>query len=444
LPRLDEVGLDWRAVAFVAVLTGVTTLLIGALPALVGARAGSTPLRDGVRTTSAGRRTRRTLVVAQVAASVALVVCAGLLLRSFTRLQAVEPGFDARDAVTFRLSLPGAKYSEEAQAIQFWESLLARVRALPGVEAAGASTVIGLEGQGWTGDLFVDGRPDFHARQLRHKDVTPGYFAAMGLPIILGRDVADSDTAAAPAVAVVNQAFVQAYFSDEDPIGRRISYSYDPQRRAWRTIVGVVADEKQDSLAEPVAPEVYESHRQNATSGMTLVVRASVPAPSLVPSLRAEVSALDAGLALYDVRTLDDVVAASVARERFTTWLVALFAALALTIAAIGVYGVVAYSVSRRTREIGVRMALGADRAGVLWLVFRETLLLVGLGLAGGFVVAALAARAIRSMLFQTSPADAVTYASVMIVLGGVAILASYLPARRAVAVDPATALRCE
>jgi ABC-type antimicrobial peptide transport system permease subunit len=189
---------------------------------------------------------------------------------------------------------------------------------------------------------------------------------------------------------------------------------------------------------------VYESHRQNPTAGMTTVVRASAPAASIVPLLRAEVRTLDAGLALYDVRTLDEVVAASVARERFTTWLVALFAALALTIAAIGVYGVVAYSVSRRTREIGVRMALGADRAGVLWLVFRESLLLVGGGLAGGFVAAALAARAIRSLLFQTSPADAVTYGAVTVVLGVVALLASYLPARRAVAVDPATALRCE
>jgi putative ABC transport system permease protein len=444
LPRLTEVVLDWRVVAFVLGLTAAATLLIGALPALAGARAGSSPLRDGARTTSAGRRTRRALVVAQIAASVALVVCAGLLLRSFMRLQAVEPGFHTEGVVTFRVSLTGVKYSDDAPVIQFWESLLARIRALPGVQAAGASTVIGLEGQGWTGDLFVDGRPDFHARQLRHKDVTPGYFAAMGLPVLRGRDVADSDTAGAPPVAVVNQSFVQAYFANEDPIGRRISYSYNPQQRAWRTIVGVVADEKQDSLAKPVAPEVYESHRQNPTSGMTVVVRASAQAASVVPSLRAEVRALDAGLALFDVRTLDEVVAASVARERFTAWLVTLFAALALTIAAIGVYGVVAYSVSRRTREIGVRMALGADRAGVLWLVFRETLLLVGVGLAGGFVAAGLAARAIRSLLFQTSAADAVTYASVAIVLGVVALLASYLPARRAVAVDPATALRCE
>ena len=444
LPRLDEVSLDWRALAFVASITALTTLFIGALPAWVGAHASSTALRDGVRTTGGGSLTRRVLVVTQVAASVALLVCAGLLLRSFERLNSVPPGFDPNGVVAFQLTLPGVKYSEEPQVVAFWEALLPRLRALPGVSAAGAATVIGLEGRGWTGDLFVEGRPGFQGRELGHKDITPGYFAAMGLRIVRGRDLADTDITGAPPVAVVNDAFVRAYFADEDPIGKRISYARVQTPDTWRTIVGIVSDEKQESLATAVYPQVYESHRQNAASGMTIVVRSSLPETSLMPALRQEVRSLDAGLAVFNVRTLQDVVATSVARERFTAALVALFAGLALAIASIGVYGVIAYSVSRRTREIGVRVALGAERRGVLWLVTRETLALVGAGMLGGFAAAAVMANAIRGMLFQVSPADPLTYLAVIAVLAGVALAATYVPARRALAVDPMTALRSE
>jgi predicted permease len=444
LPRLDEVALDWPVLAFVVGTTAVTALLIGVLPAWTGARASAAALRDGARTTGAGGAVRRALVISQVAASVALVVCAGLLLRSFERLQSVPPGFDPEGVVTFQLTLPGATYADEGKVIQFWEALLSSVRTLPGVQSAGASTVLGLEGRGWTGDLFIDGRPGFQGRQLGHKDVTPGYFAAMGLRILRGRDVADTDTTAAPAAVVVNDAYVQAYFPGEDPLGRRISYSRSAPSEAWRTIVGVVSNEKQDGLAAAVHPQVYESHRQNPTTGMTVVVRAAAPEAALVPSLRQQVRAIDPGLAIYGVRTLRDVVATSVARERFTAGLVALFAGLALAIAAIGVYGVIAASVSRRTREIGVRVALGADRRGVLWLVTRETLALVGAGMAAGFGAAAAAASAIRGMLFQISPADPLTYALVVAILGVVALAATYLPARRALAVDPMAALRCE
>ena len=444
LPRLDEVALDWRALGFVAVITALTTLLIGVLPAWTGARASAAALRDGVRTTGAGGLTRRVLVISQVAASVALLVCAGLLLRSFERLNSVPPGFDPNGVVAFQLTLPGATYDEGYKAIAFWESLLGRVRSLPGVNAAGAATVIGLEGRGWTGDLFIDGRPDFHGRELGHKDVTPGYFAAMGLSVVRGRDLGDTDTPGAPAVAVVNEAFVRAYFTGEDPIGKRISYAQKRGADSWRTIVGIVSDEKQEGLAKAVYPQVYESHRQNVATGMTIVVRTGVPETSLVAALRQEVRSMDSGLAIFNVRTLKDVVATSVARERFTAGLVALFAALALAIASIGVYGVIAYSVSRRTREIGVRVALGAERFGVIWLVTRETLALVGAGMLGGFAAAAAMAYAIRGMLFQVSPADPLTYAAVVVVLGGVAVAATYVPARRALAVDPMTALRCE
>ena len=448
MPRLEEVSLDGRVVLFVAAVTGVTALLFGLAPAWQAARADVAALRDGTRTTGGGALMRRLLVIGQVAASVALVACAGLLLRSFERLQSVPPGFDPEHAVSFRVNLPGAKYGEDPKAIAFFEQFIARLRAMPGVAAAGGSTVIGLAGQGWTGDLFVDGRPGFWGRELRHKTITPGYFAAMGLPLLRGRDLADADTATAQPVVVVNEALVRSYFEDEDPLGKRIFFGKPrPGRPAppLYTIVGVVRDEKQNGLGDRVAPEVYDTYAQSATLGMTIVVRSeTLPAASLVPAARHELATLDNGLAMFDVKTLRDVVSESVARQRFTTWIVAVFAGLALLIAAVGVYGVVSYSVSGRTREIGVRLALGATRGNVVGLVLAETFSLVGLGTAGGLVLCIFASRAIRTLLFETAPTDLVTYATVVGVLAGVGLIASLVPVRRAISVDPNVALRYE
>ncbi|MGE5814433.1 MAG: ABC transporter permease [Acidobacteriota bacterium] len=444
IPRVDEVALDGRVLVFVAALTTLTALLFGLLPAIHSARPEGSWLRDTSTTKTGGTTIRRALVVGQVAASVALVVCAGLLLRSFARLQAVPSGLDPHGVLTFTVALPSATYDEEPKQVQFYESLLRRVREIPGVISSGATTVLGLEGQGWTGDLFIEGRPDVHGRELRHKDVTEGYFRAVGLPIVRGRDVTDHDTARAPLVVVVNQALVRQYFAGEDPLGKRISFSYDPQHRRWCTIVGVVQDEKQDGLGEPVQPEVYGTYRQNASGRLTVAVRASVPPSSLVPALRAELRAQDSAVAMFDVRTLEDVVNVSLARERFTAWIVALFAVLALIIAAVGVYGVVAYSVSRRTPEIGLRVALGATRREISGLVLRETFALVSAGVIAGFALSVVAGRAISSLLFETTSTDPVTYITVVAVLGCAGFVASWIPLRRALRVDPVTALRYE
>jgi putative ABC transport system permease protein len=445
IPRLDEVTLHPQVFAFVALLTSLAAVLFGMMPALQSARPEITSLRDTTTTRTGRPTTRRALVVAQVAASCALVFCAGLFLRSFSRLESVPPGFDARDVLTFRVSLPGAmSETDEAAPVRFFESLLDRVRRLPGVAAAGGSTVLGLTGAGWTGDLFIEGRPNFHGRQLRHKDVTPGYFRAIGLQIVQGRDINAADGAEAPPITVVNQAFVRSYFPRDNPIGKRISFSYDPRNRDWATIVGVVRDERQDGLGEPVHPEAYGTLRQNPTSAMAIAVRTTAPASSIVPEIRAELRALSPLVAMFDVRTLDQVVSESIARERFTTWIVGLFAALALIIAAIGVYGVVTYSVSRRTQEIGVRVALGATRREVTWLVLREALQLVGVGLLAGLGLSLLAGRAVAALLFQTPPTDAVTCVTVIVVLASVGLLASVVPVRRALAVEPVVALRTE
>ena len=447
VPRLDEVTLDGRVLLVVMAITSLTALLFGIVPAWHAARPDIAWVREGTRSTATGAFTRRALVIGQIAASVALVGCAGLLLRSFDKLQAVPPGFDPEHAVVFRVSLPGATYDNDEKPVAFFERFMERIRSIPGVTGAGGSTVIGLQGQGWTGDLFIEGRPEVWGRELRHKEVTPGYFAAMSLPIVRGRNFNDSDGPNAPRVVIVNEALVRSFFGTEDPTGKRIFFSRGGMGGApatpW-TIVGVVHDEKQNGLDEEVKPEVYATHRQDSTTGMTIVVRAQSSPASLVPAVRHELSSIDPGLAMYDIRSLREVVSESVAQQRFTTWIVGLFAALALLIAAVGVYGVVSYSVGGRTREIGLRMALGATRGAVTRLVMRETFLLVGLGLITGLGLCVVATRAIRTLLFNTAPTDPVTYGGVIAVLAAAGLLASYVPLRRALTVDPNVALRYE
>ena len=448
VPRLDEVTLDGRVLLVVGAITSLTALLFGLAPAWQAAHPDVASLRDGTRTTSAGARTRRVLVIAQIAASVALVGCAGLLLRSFDKLQAVSPGFDPDRAVAFRVTLPGATYGDnDAKPVAFFEQFLERVRSVPGVTAAGGSTVIGLQGQGWTGDLFIEGRPEVWGRELRHKTITPGYFPAMSLPVLRGRNFTDADRPDAPPVVVVNETLVRTYFSSEDPIGRRIFFGRGrpgaPPPAVW-TIVGVVRDEKQNALDEEVRPAVYATHRQDATLGMTIVVRSTSDPAQLIPALRGELRALDSSVGMFEIQSLRDVVEKSVARQRFTTWIVGIFAGLALTLAAVGVYGVVAYAVSGRTREIGVRMALGASRRDVTGIVMRETFVLLGVGLAGGLILCAAATRAIGTLLFETAPSDPLTYVTVVGVLGVTGLIAACVPLRRALGVDPNVVLRYE
>ena len=448
VPRLQEVGLDGRVLIVVAAITSLTALLFGLAPAWQAARADIAWVREGTRSTSAGGATRRALVIAQIAASVALVGCAGLLLRSFERLQSVSPGFDPDHAIAFRVTLPAATYGDnDAKPVAFFERFLERVRNVPGVIAAGGSTVLGLQGQGWTGDLFIEGRPDVWGRELRHKEITPGYFRAMGLAIVRGRDFGDADGPGSLPVVIVNEALARTYFRDEDPIGRRILFGRGrpggPPPTVW-TIVGVARDEKQNALDEDVRPAVYASHRQDASLGMAVVVRAATPAAQVIPAVRQELKALDKGVGMFEIQTLRELVDNSLSRQRFTTWIVGLFAALALTIAAVGVYGVVSYSVNGRTREIGVRMALGASRRDVTGLVMQETFTMIALGLGIGLVLCVTASRALTTLLFDTAPTDPVTYGGVVAVLAASGLLASYVPVRRALRIDPNAALRCE
>jgi putative ABC transport system permease protein len=379
-----------------------------------------------------------------VALSVVLLVGAGLLLRSYDRLRGVDPGIDSTQAVSFRTNVPGQRYDTDDKVAAFYSSAVDRLRALPGVRAAGATARMALEGYAWTGDLFIDGRPDVWGRELRHKSITPGYFAATGLPLLRGRDFDSSDTATGLPVVVVNESLVRRYFAEADPIGQRVAFSRPSANTRWRTIVGVVADEKQDGLASGTMPEVYDPHTQDGSNAMAFVVRTSGDPVGRMAEFRAAIADIDPAVAIYDIKTLAEVVSESLAEERFTTVLLGAFAAIGLVLAAVGLYGIVAFSVTERTREIGVRLALGATRGGVLRMVVWDGLRLVLVGLALGVAAAFATTRAVEGFLFQTAPGDPLVLAAVIALLGMTGVVASYAPALRASRVDPAISLRAE
>jgi putative ABC transport system permease protein len=447
VPRLDEVRIDLTVLAFVAAVSVATVVFFGLAPALQAARVDAAPaLKDGSRgTAAAGLRFRRAIVVVEVALAVALVAGAGVLLRSFDRLQRVDTGIDPRGVLTASLALPRLDYDTPEKTVAFWEELVQGLRALPGVTAAGGSTRIALQGYDWTGDLSIEGRPGVWGRELRHKQVVPGYFEAIGLPLLGGRSFLPTDDASAPPVVVVNAALAREFFPGEDPVGQRISFQRpDAAAHTWRTVIGMVADEKQDGLAAAVKPEVYVSHRQQPQYAMNIVLRAAVPPASLVSDVRRIVRAVDPAVPLYRVQTLEQIVAESTARERFTVLLLGSVAALALVLAAVGVYGVVAYTVSSKTMEIGLRIALGARPGDIVRMVQAEGLRMVAVGLALGLGLALLTSGALASLLFETAPADPWTFAAVALFLVLVTLIATMLPARRASRVEPVTALRAQ
>lgn len=445
VPRLDQVAVDAPVLAFVVATVCATTLLFGLAPAWQSARtaAGHT-LKDGSRSaTGATAGARRVLIVAEVALSVVLLIGAGLLLRSFERLRRVDPGIDTAQALSFRVSVPARRYDTDEKAAAFYTALVERLRTIPGVRAAGASARLALEGRTWTGDLFIEGRPDVWGRELRHKAVTPGYFQAAGIRLIRGRDFASSDTSNAPVV-IVNQTLARLYFADADPIGKRIAYRQPSSTTRWRPIVGVVADEKQDGLAVAVKPEVYDLHLDDTSNTMSVVVRTAGDPSIVVAAVRREVAALDPAIALYDTRTLEQVMDRSLAEERFTMLSLGTFAAVALILATVGLYGVIAFTVGQRRREIGVRLALGAGRSDVLQMVVWDGVRLVLAGLAVGTGLAMAIGRSLAGFLFEITPADPIVIVAVAGLLGAAGALASYVPARRASLIDPAISLRAE
>jgi len=446
VPLLSEVRLDGWVVAFNLAVSIATAVVFGVLPAYASSRTAALADRSQAVSTHS-RRARGVLIGCEVALSVMLVAGAGLLVESLVRLENVNPGFQAEHGLSFNVLFPGVRYPKDEQVLSAVEQVERRLQNDPRVTAAGATSGLALRGSVWTGDATIEGRaPDDYERELRHKSVTPDYFRAMGTPLLRGRMLdAHDGQPKTPLVTLVNETLARKYFRGADPIGKRLTFGRPTDKNEpWVTVVGVVADEKQDGLGAAVRPEVYVPFAGNVQNSVTFVVRSAEGPAEAAARARREVHAVDKDLALADIMTLQDLVHGSVKEERFRTLLLSGFAAMALLLAAIGIYGVLAYLVTERTREIGIRMALGARQRQLLGQVFRQGMVPVVLGLAAGLAVALATARLMRTLLFGVEPDDMAIYAATAGILLAVAMSACFFPARRAARVDPMVALREE
>ena len=450
VPRLDQVALDSTVMIFALGLSLVTGLTFGVLPALFATSTVNDALREGGRHGS-GPRARRVLgalVIAEVALSLVLLAGAGLLIRSFVALQNVNPGMRTEGVLTARVSLPGVRYREDRAIYGFYDNVIARIAAIPGVDSVAGVTFLPMAGPGIGTSFYRLDRPkpapgEFAATDVR--PVTPSFFKTMGIPHVSGRDISAADLADSPQVAIVNEALARQQYPDEDPIGKRLNVSIGRAPGGVNAeIVGVVGDIKMGSLDGVVRPAVYLPHTQLPISLMTFVTRTRLEPRSLTPGIAAAVRAVDPEIPLADVATMDEVVDATLARPRTVSTLLMVFALIALVLAGVGVYGVMAYSVSQRTQEIGVRMALGATTESVFRMMIGQALRLVAAGVIVGVVAAAWLSQFLTTMLFQTERFDPWTFALTAFVLGAVATFASYVPARRGMRVTPVEALRAE
>lgn len=447
--NLNAIDLDWRVFGFTLALSLSMAVVFGIFPALSGSKPDLLRvLRESSTRNlmSLGLRSMRGwLVVTELALALILLLGAGLLVRSFRQLTAVDLGFNRENVLMARLSLPRSVYRTEPQTAAFYRQLIERVKALPGVESTGTINHTPLSGFGVIVFTGIEGQPP----PDREKDppigigaVSPGYFRTLQIPLISGRDYDERDRADAPKVAIVNQAFAQRYFPAGDVLGKRVGFGC--KDGLCTTIVGVVGNVKQESITADVSPEIYVPFDQMPMNGMTLFIRTNGNPGDLAGALRSEVLAIDKNQPLYNVKTLDQRVVETIAFSRSLMLLFSGFALLALVLACVGIYGIVSYSVSQRTREIGIRMALGARAADVLRLVLKNGMTLVISGIVIGVAGALALTRFLTTLLFGVTPTDALTFVVVSLVLIGVALIACLIPARRATKVDPLEALRYE
>lgn len=448
IPRLDELGVDWSVVGFTAVLAVLTGVLFGLVPAYQVTRGDlASTIREGGRGGLAGRgasRTRSALVVLQTALAVMLLSGAGLLIRSFVELSAVDPGFRTERALALDLSLPSAAYPELEQVRAFYATLEERVRGLPGVEAVGSSSSVPMSGFYWGSPLLVEGLPEPRPgedRVVQIRIVTPGFFPTMGVPVLRGRGFLPSDGPSSARVVLLTESAAARYFPGQNPVGMRVAIPAGDEPQ-WAEVVGIVGDVRGSDLTEEVEPGLYFAYSQRAGRQMSLVLRTGSDPTTLIPAIRREVQALDSDLPIFNARTLEQAVGEAVSQPRFYMLLLSIFGATALGLSAIGIFGVMSYSVAQRTREIGIRIALGAAPRTVLRMVVGGALALALSGVAIGMVGASAGTRLLSALLFGVRPSDPLTLVSVALILTGVAVAASYLPARRAIRVDPMVALR--
>jgi putative ABC transport system permease protein len=448
LPRLSAIQIDLNVFLFALGIATAIGLLIGLIPALRASRDGpDISLKEGSRQTAGSHQmTRHVLVVAEVALALVLLVSAGLLLRSLERLFAVPPGFDASRVLSMQIDEVGHRYDPDAVRYRFWVQALYAVKRVPGVEAAAFTNVLSLSADGsldqYGVNFEVDHNPDKADDALRYA-VTPGYFETMKIPLKRGRFLDEGDRAVTPAVALISESFAKRKFGSIDPLGQRVHIG-NPDH--WYTIVGVVGDVKRMSLALSEPDAVYTTVDQWLwiETSMSLVVRARGNAAALAPDIRNAIWSVDKDLPIDRVDTMDDLIAASAAERQFTLILFEAFGIVALALAAVGIYGVLSGSVTERTREIGIRLALGAPPRNILSLIILRGMKLTVIGVVIGLGGALLASQAISSQLFGVSPLDVITYVAVTVILAAIAAIACWIPARRAARVDPMVALRYE
>ena len=445
---LETVGVQPAVLVFALLLSIVTVLVFGLVPALTSSRVDlSENLKSVTRAVAGGRgRFRNGLVVAQVALTVVLLVGAGLLMRSFVRLRGVDPGFDSRGLLVAEVSLPRQSYADSAERSQFFDLYLARVRSMPGVTSAALSSGLPFLNAGGNVGAWDPAHPPVDASEVRlayQRTVKPGYFETMGIPIREGRDVESTDGPSAPPVMLINRMMAATLFPGESPLGREVAVDQGAEGGTRYRVVGVVGDVRTNGLASDAAMVMYFPYEQNPQYTMRLVARSAGPT-ALVRPFRAALAEMDPNIPLADVRTMDQVLSGSVSDTRTVMRVIGAFAGVALLLAALGLYGVLAYFVSRRGREIGIRMALGVNPRDVLGLVVRRGFALVGLGFAIGVVGAFAATRLVRTFLFQVTPTDPATFAGVGVFFAAVALVACLVPAWRAWRVNPVEAFRVE
>ena len=448
IPRLNEMGVDLRVFTFTLAVSVLTGIIFGLVPAIHASKPDlNEALKEGSRGSSggvAGKRIRSILVALEVALSLVLLIGAGLMIKSFLHLQQMNLGFNPDNVVAVDLSLSRSKYPEDRQQIAFFQATLERLQSLSGVQSAGATSGLPLTLSISGSDFRIEGRPEPEPGNemiVNTRSVSPGYFRTLGIPLLKGRDFSDRDTSGAPEVAIINDDLARIFFPDEDPLGKRITFD---EGRSWLSIVGVIDDVKQLGLDSTAKPEVYFPYLQATSPSMSIVVRTASNPLNLLAAMKSQIQEIDKDMPIADVKTMRELLSESVSGRRFNMLLLTVFAAVALVLAAVGIYGVIRYSVTQRTHEIGIRMALGAQTSDVLKLVVGEGMLLAVAGVTAGLVASLFLTRLMSSLLFGVSATDPITFVLISAILTGVALVASLVPARRAIKVDPMVALRYE